>query len=62
MISETERELRRRAAQSALASVKIAGLKPSQFLESLLSRWVEGNASLDEVHSALSLRVATFND
>jgi hypothetical protein len=61
MISETERELRRRAAQCALASVKMAGLTPSQFLESLLSQWVEGHASLDEVHSTLSARVATFN-
>ena len=62
MISGTERELRRRAAQSALTSVKMAGLKPSQFLESLLSQWVEGHASLDEIHSALSAQVATFND
>jgi hypothetical protein len=62
MISDTERELRRRAAQSALTSVKMAGLEPSQFLESLLSQWVEGNASLDEVRSALSAQVATLND
>ncbi len=62
MISDTERELRRRAAQSALASVKMAGLKPSQFLESLLSQWAEGQASLDEIHSALSAQVATLDD
>jgi hypothetical protein len=62
MISETERELRGREAQCALVSVTMAGLTPSQFLESLFSQWVEGHASLDEVHSALSARVATFNE
>ena len=61
-ISDTERALRQRAAQSAVASVKMAGLQPSQFLESLLSRWVEGNASLDEVQSALAAEVAQSND
>jgi hypothetical protein len=61
-ISGTERELRRRAAQAALASVKMAKLIPSLSLESLLSEWAEGRASLDEVRSALSARAATYND
>ena len=61
-ISDTERALRQRAAQSAVASVEMAGLHPSQFLESLLSRWVDGVASLDEVQSALAVEVAQSND
>ena len=62
MVSETERELRRRATQAALASVKMAELTPSLFLESLLSDWIEGRASLDEVRSALLARAATYNE
>ena len=61
-ISNTERALRQRAAQSAVASVKLSGLQPSQFFESLLSRWVDGDASLDEVHSALAAKVEQPND
>ncbi len=61
-ISDTEHALRQRAAQSAVASVEMAGLQPSQFLESLLSRWVDGVASLDEVQSALAVEVAQSND
>jgi hypothetical protein len=61
-ISDTERELRQGAAQSALASVRMAGLQPSSFLESLLSRWIAGDASLDEVHSALLSQAAHSND
>jgi hypothetical protein len=61
-ISNTEHALRQRAAQSAVASVKLSGLQPSQFFESLLSRWVDGDASLDEVHSALAANVGRPND
>jgi hypothetical protein len=61
-ISDTERALRQRAAQSAVASVQMARLQPSQFLESLLSRWVDGVASLDEVQSALAATVEQPND
>jgi hypothetical protein len=61
-ISDTERALRQRAAQSAVASVQMAGLQPSQFFESLLSRWVDGDASLDEVQSALAAKVEQPND
>jgi hypothetical protein len=62
IISETQQNLRGRAAQAALASVKMAKLTPSLFLESLLSEWGEGRASLDEVGFALSARAATYND
>jgi hypothetical protein len=62
MVSETEQDLRRRAAQAAITSVKMAKLTPSLFLESLLSEWGEGRASLDEVGFALSARAATYND
>jgi hypothetical protein len=61
-ISNTEHALRQRAAQSAVASVKLSGLQPSQFFESLLSRWVDGDASLDEVQSALAAKVGRPND
>jgi hypothetical protein len=61
-ISNTEHALRQRAAQSAVASVKLSGLQPSQFFESLLSRWVDGGASLNEVHSALTAKVEQPND
>jgi hypothetical protein len=61
-ISSTEHALRQRAAQSAVASVKLSGLQPSQFFESLLSRWVDGDASLDEVQSALAAKVGRPND
>jgi hypothetical protein len=61
-ISNTERALRQRAAQSAVVSVKLSGLQSSQFFESLLSRWVDGDASLDEVQSALTAKVEQPND
>jgi hypothetical protein len=61
-ISDTEHALRQKAAQSAVASVKMTGVQPSQFFEVLMSRWVDGDASLDEVHSALAAKVEQPND
>ena len=61
-ISDTEKTLRLKAAHSAIASVKMTGLQPSELLESLLTQWIEGEASLDEVHSTLSAKVAGSHD
>jgi cell filamentation protein len=52
-ISATERELRRKAAQSALASVRNAGLEPSQQIETLFTAWIDGNTSLDDIYASL---------
>jgi hypothetical protein len=52
-ISAMERALRLKAAQSALASVGLDGLEPSQRIEMLLAAWIEGNASLDEIYASL---------
>ena len=51
--SDKERILRLKAVQSALASVKFAGLQPSQQLESLLTSWIDGKATLDQVYDSL---------
>jgi hypothetical protein len=61
-ISDTEKTLRLKAVHSAIASVKMTGLQPSALLESLFTEWVEGEASLDEVHSTLSAKVASSHD
>jgi hypothetical protein len=61
-ISDTERILRQKATLSALASVKLTGLQPSQRLESLLESWTEGDASLDDILTALLAKVDTSND
>jgi len=61
-ISDTEKTLRLKAVHSAIASAKMAGLQPSEHLESILNQWIEGEASLDEVPSTLSARVAGSHD
>ena len=61
-ISDNERNLRLKAVQSALASVKLAGQQPSQRLERLFASWIDGNSTLDEVHASLFAKVKTSND
>jgi hypothetical protein len=56
-ISDNERNLRLKAAQSALASVKLADLQPSQHLETLLASWIDGSSTLDQVHASLLAKV-----
>jgi Antitoxin VbhA len=60
--SDKERILRLKAVQSALASVHLAGLQPSQRLERLFASWIDGNSTLDEVHASLFAAVKTTND
>jgi hypothetical protein len=60
--SDKERILRRKAVQSALASVQLAGLQPSQRLERLFASWIDGNSTLDQVHASLFSKVRTTND
>jgi hypothetical protein len=60
--SDKERILRLKAVQSALASVQLAGLQPSQRLERLFASWIDGNSTLDQVHAALFAEVKTTND
>ena len=61
-ISDNERDLRLKAVQSALASVKLAGQQPSQHLESLFASWIDGNSTLDQVHACIFAEVKTTND
>jgi antitoxin VbhA-like protein len=61
-ISDKERILRLKAVQSALASVQLSGLHPSQHLEDLLAYWVDGDSTLDQIHAALLAKVKTNND
>jgi hypothetical protein len=61
-ISDNERSLRLKAAQSALASVKLAGQQPSQHLESLLVSWIDGNSTLDQIHASLVAKVRPTDD
>jgi Antitoxin VbhA len=61
-ISDTEKMLRLKAVHSTVASAKMAGLQPSELLESLFAQWVEGEASLDEVHSTISAKVTSSHD
>ena len=51
--SDKERVLRLKAVQSALGSVKLSGLQPSQRLENLFASWIDGNSTLDQVHASL---------
>ena len=60
--SDKERILRLNAVQSALASVKLAGLQPSQRLERLFASWIDGNSTLDQVYASLLAKVKTTND
>ena len=60
--SDKERILRLKAVQSALASVQLAGLQPSQRLEGLFASWIDGNSTLDQVHASLYAKVRTTND
>jgi Antitoxin VbhA len=57
--SDKERILRLKAVQSALASVQLAGLQPSQRLERLFASWIDGNSTLDQVHASLFAEVKT---
>jgi hypothetical protein len=52
-ISATERMLRVRAAQSALASARLDGVGPSQYFRTLLNFWAQGAESLDNIHDLL---------
>jgi Antitoxin VbhA len=60
--SDKERVLRLKAVQSALASVQLAGLQPSQHLESLFASWIAGESTLDQVYDSLLAKVRTTND
>jgi hypothetical protein len=53
-LSPTEIELRTRATQSALNSVRLAGLEPSPQIERLLADWTEGKESLDSIRDRLT--------
>ena len=61
-ISDKERILRLKAAQSALASVQLAGLQPSQHLETLFASWIDSKSTLDQVYSSLFAKVRTTDD
>jgi hypothetical protein len=61
-ISDKERILRLKAVQSALASVQLAGLQPSQHLETLFASWIEGKSTLDQVYDSLLAKVRITND
>jgi hypothetical protein len=61
-ISDNERNLRLKAAQSALASVKLAGQQPSQHLEGLFASWIDGNSTLDQIHASLSAKLRPTDD
>jgi hypothetical protein len=60
--SDKERILRLKAVQSAFASVQLAGLQPSQHLESLFASWIDGKLTLDRVYDSLLAKVRTTND
>jgi len=60
--SDKERILRLKAVQSALASVQLAGLQPSQYLKSLFASWIDGKSTLDQVYASLLANVRTAND
>jgi len=61
-ISDKERILRLKAVQSALASVQLAGLQPSQHLESLFASWIDGESTLDQIYDSLLAKLRTTND
>jgi Antitoxin VbhA len=60
--SDKERVLRLKAVQSALASVQLAGMQPSQHLESLFASWIDGESTLDQVYASLLAKVKTTHD
>jgi hypothetical protein len=60
--SDKERILRLKAVQSALASVQLAGLQPSQRLERLFASWIDGNSTLDQVQASIFAEVKTTHD
>ena len=60
--SDKERILRLKAVQSALASVQLAGLQPSQHLETLLASWIDGKSTLDQVYASLFGKVRRTDD
>ena len=60
--SDKERILRLKVVQSALSSVQLAGLQPSQHLESLFASWADGKSTLDQVYASLLAKVKTTND
>jgi hypothetical protein len=60
--SDKERILRLKAVRAALASVQLAGLQPSQHLESLFASWIDGKSTLDQVYDSLFVKVRTAND
>ena len=60
--SDKERILRLKAVQSALASVQLAGMQPSQHLESLFASWIDGKLTLDQVYDSLLTKVRIAND
>ena len=60
--SDKERILRLNAVQSALASVRLAGLQTSQHLEDLFASWIDGKSTLDQVYASLLAKVRTTND
>jgi len=61
-ISPTERHLRIRASQSALASVRLAGLEPSPQVEALFAAWAEDRESLDTIRQSLMEQLEDAND
>jgi hypothetical protein len=60
--SDKERILRQKAVQSALASVQLAGLQPSQHLECLFASWIDGKSTLDQVYDSLLAKMRKPND
>ena len=60
--SDKERLLRLKAAQAALASVQLAAMQTSQYLESLLASWIDGKSTLDQVYDSLLAKVRATND
>lgn len=60
--SDKERILRLKAVQSALASVQLVSLQPSQHLESLFASWIDSKSTLDQVYNPLLAKVRTTND
>jgi hypothetical protein len=60
--SDKERILRLKAVQSALASVQLGGLQPSQHLEGLFASWIDGKSTLEQVYASLLAKVRTTND
>jgi hypothetical protein len=62
IVSESEQRLRLKAAQSALASVRMAGVQPSVRVEALFNAWAKGNESLDSIRHALMAELRAEDD